>query len=49
MKPKIESDIYLSAVTGVLWQKGGRTKTNPDKTFQTKTPDKTSRTKTPAN
>jgi len=28
---------------------GGRTKTTPDKTFQTKSPDKTPRTKTFAN
>jgi len=34
MKPKIESDVWLSVVMDVFWQKGGRTKTTLDKTFQ---------------
>ena len=35
--------MFNSVVTDVLWHKGERTKTNPDKTFQTKRP----RTKPP--
>jgi len=37
MKPKIESDVWLSVVTDVFWQKREQTKTTPNKTFQTKT------------
>ena len=42
MKPKIESDVYLSVVMDVFWQKGDGQKPTPDKAFQAKTPDKTS-------
>ena len=49
MKPKIESNVWLSVVTDVLWQKWGRTKTTPNKTFQTKTPGQNPLDKTPAN
>jgi len=42
MKPKIEG-----VVTDVFWQKGGWTKTTPNKTFQTKKPDKTPRQELP--
>jgi len=38
MKPKIESDVCRSVVMDVFWQIWGRTKTTPDKTFQTRNP-----------
>jgi len=53
MKPKIESDVYISIVTDVhvFWQKGGGHKPPRKNLPDTKTPDKTprqepSRTKT---
>jgi len=45
MKHKIESDVKLSVVMDVFWQKRGRTKTTPDKTFRTKNPEQNPRVK----
>ena len=49
MKPKIGSDVKLSVVADVLWQKGDGQKSPWTKPFRQNAQDKTRRAKTLAN